>query len=98
MSVNPATWTDADHSYAGRWQLVASHPDVGQGDITVLRGVPTSVDSAAFADPGGPREAQIAFPAVSALDKLGTGDLALIREEANIDLIWDGPLPDHYPW
>jgi hypothetical protein len=75
----------------GCWRVLVSGVDV-----TKFRGAPTRVDSLTTTDPFGPAAAGLTFPAVTVLDKIGTGDLEWLRPEADVDIVFTGEGPGAY--
>jgi hypothetical protein len=57
-------------------------------DISLVRGMPTSVASMGTSDPFGPTTAQISVPSVTLLDSLGEGDLWWCTGDVNVDIHW----------
>lgn len=81
----------------GHWQIVVRPYGLAAKDVAFFRGVPTQLGSFGFEDPFGPATLQLTFPAVTLFDKVGFGDLDWILEDADVDLVWVGPLPPGYP-
>lgn len=70
-------------------------------DITMVRGVPTTVMSMSTTDPFGPSEASLAIPRVTLFDRLGEGDLwwclpevdvlfAYVTSDGRVLAVWEG--------
>ena len=57
-------------------------------DVTLFRGIPTSVESISTTDPFGPAEASLKFGKVTLFDRRGQGDLWWCVPEANVDIAW----------
>lgn len=87
-----------DSSLAGTWRLFARPRRGRRHEITELRGVPLLPDSMSFSDPFGPKTMALPIPQVSIYDRLGVGDLAWLQKKASIDLIYQGPIPENYPF
>ena len=96
--MSAATASIGSSGVAGSWTIHTSHPNSFAQDISYVRGVPTKINSWSFADPFGPKQASLTFPAVSLWDTLGAGELAWLTNEANLDIIWNGSLPVGYPF
>lgn len=57
-------------------------------DVSFVRGAPTSVESLSTSDPFGPTTASVVFPAITLLDRAGSGDLWWLTPEVDIDICW----------
>lgn len=84
-------------SIAGRWRLYARAPGRTPVEITLVRGQPTVIESFSWEDPFGPKQLTLSFEQISALDAWGYGDLDWLVPDVDIDLVWDGELPEQYP-
>lgn len=82
----------------GRWRIVAHRPGHEPVDITFVRGVPTTLRDWTWSDPFGPSTASLTFPSVTCWEPLGAGELFWLAPDVNVDIIWDGPLPEGYPF
>lgn len=91
-------WEPTDTGIAGNFRVLAYPGGSELVDITTVRGVPTKIGKVAFSDPGGPRELELTFPAVTILDRKGSRDLSWLNREVDVELRWDGDLPPDYPW
>jgi len=92
-----------DNSIAGYWRVLVypyGSRDTRATDVTFVRGAPTMVDQLSTSDPFGPTTASLEFPAISILDRLGTGDLAWCGPETDVDICWFTPDSDEpvYRW
>lgn len=73
---------------SGYWMVYAYLPDGTKVDVTTVRGAPTQVSSVSTTDPFGPAAATLVFPAVTMLDAVGTGSLAWLAPENDVDIVW----------
>lgn len=83
-----------DNSVAGYWRILVypyGSRESSALDVTFVRSAPTIVESLATADPFGPTTASITFPAITILDRLGSGDISWCKAETDIDICWYGP-------
>ncbi|MCW2545367.1 MAG: peptidoglycan-binding protein [Frankiales bacterium] len=78
-----ATWDDPEiiDQAMGQLQVVVDGRDVSQ-----FRGIPTLVKNWESNEPGGDVNAVIVFPAITAHDHVGSGDLAWLRDRAHVEL------------
>lgn len=87
-----------EHGVVGQW-LIQARPwgssTLGY-DVTMVRGKPTKVGDFSFSDPFGPESMTLEFPQVTIFDRKGSGDLSWMKAEVDVDVIWDGPLPEGF--
>jgi hypothetical protein len=89
MGSEASNTTPTIHTAGGRFRVIID-PLVGPAvDATIVRELPTLVDSMGTADPFGPTSVQVSFPGVTLLDQIGGGDLWWMVPEANIDIVWE---------
>lgn len=72
---------------AGHWR-VEIYSGGRRIDVSSFRGAPTEISQVTFTDPFGPAAATLRFPAITALETPGAGELAWLEEEADLDLTW----------
>lgn len=84
--------------HVGQWVLSVFRHGRRPVNISVFRGVPVKIPEGSFSDPFGPKALSLTFPTVSILEQLGVGDLYWAVKGANIDLVWDGEIPEDYPY
>jgi len=88
----------ADGTVVGGWWIFARPRGLPIADVSHFRGVPSVVGSFSFADPFGPKDISITWPAISMFEALGRGDLYWLREKVSIDVVWADALPLAYPF
>lgn len=81
---------------AGSWKVVAYPRGKPPRELAVFRGMPTQVTSFSFADPFGARSMEVTFPMVTMFDARGRGDLDWAVKHTDVDIIWDGAVPEGY--
>jgi hypothetical protein len=82
----------------GGWKVIARAPGHPPVDVSWFRDTPTEVGDWSRADPFGPRDAEIFFPAATIFDKLGEGGLFWIDKHVDYEIVWTGDLPAGYPY
>lgn len=85
-----------EDSLAGIWRVIARPYGRQAVDITWVRGVPTKIGDFSFTDPYGPKAMSLEFPGLTIFDEFGAGDLHWLAPEVDVDVVWDGPLPDGF--
>lgn len=85
-----------DQSHAGTWRIYAKPWGKSPQDVTVVRGMPTVIGDFGFGDPFGPTDLSMTFPQVSVFDRIGSGDLYWLKKHVDVDVVWDGPLPEGF--
>lgn len=88
----------ASSTPVGGWRVIAKPAYGAAVNLTTFRGAPASVGANTFTDPFGAEMLSLTFEEVGLFDLLGFGDLDWAVADTNIDLVWDGPLPDSYPF
>lgn len=87
--MRPPTVRLTDNEDAGYWKVSIGPAGATATDVTMVRGVPTLIQSMSTTDPFGPAQAELSFPGISMLDRFGAGtDLAWLRPEANVNIAW----------
>lgn len=85
----------------GYWRIFVSTPGGVSREVTTFRGAPTAVSSMTTADPFGDATASLNFPAITVMDRPGTGDLKWLVPNANVDIVhYDHETrePSGYTW
>lgn len=83
------------------WRIYVTPPGGQTVDITKFRGVPTQIGNLSYSDPFSDATASFSLPAVTGLDRPGTGDLAWLVPFSNVDIIEydaDTALPTGMNW
>lgn len=93
----PRAQVSIDVAYGG-WLLYLTAPEQGRYEASVVRGVITQIGSLDDEDPFGWTNTTLTFPSLSIFDRPGSGELSWLSKEANVDLVWTGPLPAGYPY
>lgn len=72
----------------GYFRVFVTPPGGKQTNVSMVRGVPTKIGSMTTSDPFGCSTAQVTFPAITARDRGGAGDLKWLVPNSNLDIIW----------
>lgn len=76
-------------SLGGRFQIIITKNGYPPTDVTMLRGVPTLLDSYASADPFGDATAQLTFPQLSGFEDLDSADVGCwLGDFSDVDIWW----------
>jgi len=80
------------NSPAGHWRVIVypsgTRTRDSAVDVTFVRGAPTKVTQLGTSDPFGPTTAALTFPSITALDRVGAGDIAWCSPEVDVDICW----------
>lgn len=89
MSRRPPAVRESSRRDTGTWRVLVYPRGKSQPlDVTMFRGVPTQIDSMSWTDPNGPGSASLSFPAITALEPIGHGDLWWVLPEMDVDIEW----------
>lgn len=75
------------YGMAGFFQIHVTPPSGASRNVTFFRGMPTKINSMSSADPFGDATMSITFPAITGLDRPGSGDLDWMVPWADVD-VW----------
>lgn len=98
LTHKPVRATRVAESITGYWSVSVHPPGQAPVDITFVRGLPTKIAAFGMEDPFGPTDFSFSLPGVTYFDRAGSGDLAWLVRDADVDLTWHGPLPSGYPF
>lgn len=85
----------------GFWRVFVATPGGVTRDVTRFRNAPTRVTSMTTNDPFGDATASLHFPAITIMDRPGSGDLNWLVPFANVDIVHyshDTMEPTGYAW
>lgn len=87
-----------DQNPIGYFRIFATPPGGLRREITLFRGVPIVIDSAASADPFTDTVASLSCPQITVFDAPGRGDLDWLVPDCDIDIIWENYGPYDFNW
>lgn len=70
----------------GYFRIFVRAPGQPRTEVTFFRGAPTRIEQISSTDPFGDAAASLSFPAISGLDRLGSGDLFWVVPYADVDI------------
>lgn len=86
-----------DHD-SGGWRVYLTPPGGERVEVTEVRGVVTEIGELEDTDPFSWQDTTLTFAGLTIWDRLGEGELAWCAKDANVDIEWDGPIPEGYPY
>jgi len=83
-------WTQdvVDRRLSGYHRIKMTPPGGAAVDVSFFRNIPTQIQSYSLSDPFGPGVAQVSFPQVSVMERLGGPELPWLVAGANLDIYW----------
>ena len=72
----------------GFFRVIVTPPNGIARDVTFFRDAPVQINSMSTVDPFGAASAQVTFPAITFLDRGGSGDLDWLIPNSNIDIVY----------
>lgn len=70
------------------YRVFVQAPGQAAADVTIFRNAPTQVGQMTSSDPFGDATLSLSFPAITVMDRPGTGDLSWLVPNANVDVLF----------